>query len=308
MYTRRRLNPHTGLGFVKIKACRVITCTRRSPKITCKPYSLGFSNIFLKKKFFHLSLLIFSFISSSIFSVSCVLCHLSFVICHLSCVLSCLLLFFCLVSPLPSSFANVDVSHSVLFVLGFPDVTPICVRMSDRHLLISSLSGSHRHISCTSLYSSSFPLFDSLFSDSVFARIHPCFSRQCSLNGRSDSPSAFIVMWLCRLSTRCKRCASWAPSSMSVSCNVRRQDAGSSGSSFWRSFNHNPWQWGSRSSFVSCGFLRQLQFCSHHLPRSGTQTFPVRRLPSITRVSVLSNFSLAQLRFLVMHKTAPVRS
>ena len=29
-------------------------------------------------------------------------------------------------------------------------------------------------------------------------------------------------------------------------------------------------------------FLRQLQFWSHHLPRSDTQTFPIRRFPSIT--------------------------
>ena len=51
----------------------------------------------------------------------------------------------------------------------------------------------------------------------------------------------------------------------------------------WRSFNHNPWQWGSRSSFVSWDFLRLFQFWSHHLPRSATQTFQVRRFPSITQ-------------------------
>ena len=50
-----------------------------------------------------------------------------------------------------------------------------------------------------------------------------------------------------------------------------------------RSFNHNPWQWRSRSFFVSCDLLRQLQFWSHNLPRSATQTFPVRRFPSITQ-------------------------
>ena len=56
-----------------------------------------------------------------------------------------------------------------------------------------------------------------------------------------------------------------------------------SGFNFGRSFNHNPWQWRSRSFFVSCDFLRQLHFWSHHLPRSATQTFPVRRFPSVTQ-------------------------
>ena len=73
----------------------------------------------------------------------------------------------------------VEVSHSILFVLVFCDVTDRCVRMSNRHMPIISVPGFHRHISCTSLYSSSFPLFHSLcLSDSVFVRIHPCFSRQ----------------------------------------------------------------------------------------------------------------------------------
>ena len=130
-----------------------------------------------------------------------------------------------------------DVSHSVLFVLVFSDVTARCVRISNRHLLISSVPGFHKHIACTSLNSSSFPLFDSLcLSESVFARIHPCFSRQGSLNDRSDSFSAFVVMWLCRFSMRCKRCTPWAASSVSVSFNVRRQDVESSEFSFWRSF------------------------------------------------------------------------
>ena len=90
-------------------------------------------------------------------------------------------------------------------------------------------------------------------------------------------------MWLCRFSMRCKRCTSWAASSVFVSCNIRRQDAESSGFNLWRSFNHNSWQWGSRPFLVSCDFLRQLQFLSHHLPLNATQTFPVRRFPSITQ-------------------------
>ena len=82
---------------------------------------------------------------------------------------------------------------------------------------------------------------------------------------------------------RCKRCTSWAASSVSVSFNGRRQDVESSWFNLWHSFNHNPWQWGSRSFFVSYDFLRQLQFWSHHLPRSATQTFPVGRFPSIAQ-------------------------
>ena len=157
------------------------------------------------------------------------------------------------------------------------------MRPSNRHQLIISVPGSNRHIPCTSLNSSSFPLFHSLcLSDSVFVRIHPCFSRQSSLNDRSDFLSAFVIMWLWRFSMRCKRCTAWAASIVSVSFNVRRQDVESSRFNLWRSSNHNPWRWGSRSFFVSCNFLCQLLFWSHHLPRSATQTFPVRRFPSIT--------------------------
>ena len=186
----------------------------------------------------------------------------------------------------------------------FPGVTAKCVRMSNRHLLIISVPGFHKHISCTSLNSSSFPLFDSLcLSDSVFGRLHPCVSRQDSLNDRSDSLSAFIAMWLCRFSMRCKRCTSWEASRVSVSFNVRRQDVESSGFSFKCSFNHNPWQWKSRSFFVSCDFHL---FWSSHLPRSATQTFPIRRFPSISvcLVQLLPHTT----PFLVKHVTAPVRS
>ena len=143
---------------------------------------------------------------------------------------------------------------------------------------------SAHHLSCSSLNSSSFPLFHSFcLSDYVSVCIHPC--RQGSLNDRSDSFSAFIVMWLRRFSMRCKRRdTTKTTSSVSVSLNVSRQNAESSRLILRRSLNHNPWQWGSRSFFVSCDLLRQL-------PRTGTQAFPVRR-----SVSVLSNFCLAQLR------------
>ena len=134
------------------------------------------------------------------------------------------------------------------------------------------------------LNSSSFPLFHSLcLSDSVFVRIHPCFFRQGFLNDRSDSFSAFVIMWFCRSSMRCKRRTTRTTSSVFVSFNVSRQNVESSRLNLRRSLNHNPWQWGSRSFFVSCDLLRQLQFRSPHLPRSATQTFAVRRFPSIAQ-------------------------
>ena len=103
------------------------------------------------------------------------------------------------------------------------------------------------------------------------------FSMIVLIRSRHSSECGF-----CRSSMRCKRRTAWTTSSVSVSFNVRRQDVESSELNLRRSFNHNPWQWGSRSFLVSCDFLRQLQFWSHHLPRKSTQTFPVRRFPSIT--------------------------
>ena len=160
-----------------------------------------------------------------------------------------------------------------------PDASACRTATCSSSLFLGSISTSL----CTSLNSSSFPLFDTLcLSDSVFVRIHSCFFPVKVLSMIVLILSAFVVMWLCRFSMRCKRCTSWAAPGKSVSFNVRRQDVESSGFNLWRSFNHNPWQWWSRS-FVSCDFLRQLQFWSHHLPRSATQTFPVRRFPCITQ-------------------------
>ena len=206
-----------------------------------------------------------------------------------------------------SSFTNLDVSHSVLFVLVFPDVTARCVRVSNRHLLISSTPGFHRHIPCTSLYTSSFfSLWLALSQRFCLFRIHPCFSRQGSLDDRSDSLSAFIVVWLCRISMRCQHRTSWTlPCVRELQCPQTNVE--SSGFSFWCSFNHNPWKWGSRSFFVSRDF-RLPQFWSHHLPRSTTQTFPVRRFPSIAQC--LSCPTLASHNSILgsAQKTAPVRS
>ena len=116
----------------------------------------------------------------------------------------------------------------------------------------------------------------------------------------SDSLSAFVIMWPFRFSVRCKR--------VSVSFNVRRQDVESSGFNLWYSFNHNPWLWGSCSTFVSCDFLRQLQFWSHHLPVSATH-----KPPQFVDSQASLNVRLVQLLhrttpFLVVLKTALVRS
>ena len=73
-----------------------------------------------------------------------------------------------------------------------------------------------------------------------------------------------------------------------------------------RSFDHNPWPWRSRSFFVSCDLLRQLQFRSHHLPRSAKKR-PSQFVDSQASLSVcLVQLLPRTTPFLVMHKTAPV--
>ena len=87
-----------------------------------------------------------------------------------------------------------------------------CDRMSTRRLLL--IAGLRWHITCTSLNSSSFPLVHSLcLGDSVFVCIHPCFSRQGSLNSRSDSFSTYVFVWFDRSSMRCQCCKTRTASS-----------------------------------------------------------------------------------------------
>ena len=178
----------------------------------------------------------------------------------------------------------------------FSDVTARCVRMSDRHLLITSVPDSigTSPAPCATRF---FSLFDSLcLSDSVFIRIHPCFSRQGPLNDRSDSLSLSLHSSLCGcVAFPCDASAAH-PGQPPVSFNVRRQSVESSGFSFWCSFNHNPLQWGSRSSFVSC------ETFSVNLNSGATMCHGVPHKPSqlvdsqaYRLVSVSSNFCLAQL-------------
>ena len=129
-----------------------------------------------------------------------------------------------------------------------------------------------------------FPLFHSLcLGDSVFVCIHLCFSRQSCLINRSDSFSTFVVVRFHRSSMRSQRCTTRTTSSVTASLDVTRQHMESSWLRLWNSFHHKPWQWRSRSFFVSCDFRCQLHVKSHHLPRRATQAVPVRRVPCITQ-------------------------
>ena len=64
-----------------------------------------------------------------------------------------------------------------------------------------------------------------------FLCIRPCFSRQGSLNDRSDSLSAFVIMWLCRSSMRCRCRTTRTTSTVTVSHDVCRQNVNLLGSS-----------------------------------------------------------------------------
>ena len=84
-----------------------------------------------------------------------------------------------------------------------------CDRMSIR--ICSSILDAKRHIPCTS-----FCLGDAIF-------IHPCRTRQGSLDNRSHSFSTSIVVWFRRSSVRCQRCTTQTTSSVTVSLGVCRR-------------------------------------------------------------------------------------
>ena len=131
---------------------------------------------------------------------------------------------------LRSSFANVDISHSVLFVLFLVLASFDC--MSIRHPLL--VPGFHRHISCTSLNSSCHPLFQSLcLGDTVFVCALPCLTRQGSFDNRSDSFSTIVVVWF--LSLLHAMPALHNSDNLLTAClDVCRQHVESSGFDFWR--------------------------------------------------------------------------
>ena len=79
----------------------------------------------------------------------------------------------------------------------------------DPHLLLCP--GCERHIPCTS-----FGLGDAIF-------IHPCRTRQGSLDNCSHSFSTSIVVWFRRSSVRCQRCTTQTTSNVTVSLGVCRR-------------------------------------------------------------------------------------
>ena len=198
---------------------------------------------------------------------------------------------------------------SVLFVLVFSDVTARYVRMSNRHLLISVFSY-HMHIPCNSLNSSSFPLFDSLcLSDFVFVRIHPCFSRQSSLNDCPDSLSlhsslrGFVAFFHAMQALRILG---------SLQCVRELQHLRTSRRIFWVQLLEL-FQPQSLAMvvplllFVSCDFLGQLQsgatIC-HGVPHKPSQFVDSQASLSVCLVQLLPRTNA----FVVMRKTAPVQS
>ena len=113
-------------------------------------------------------------------------------------------------------------------------------------------------------------------------------------------------MWLRRFSMRCKRCASWAASRVSMSFNICGQNVESSGFNFWHPFNCNPWQWGPAPSlsavtfFVNCNSGATI---CHGVPHKPSQFVNSQASLSVCLVQLLPRTTL----FLVIHKTAPVR-
>ena len=88
--------------------------------------------------------------------------------------------------------------------------------------------------------------------------------------------------------------------------NVRRQNVASSGSSFWYSFNHNPWQWVVTLLLLSAvTFLVSLNsgatIC-HGVPHKPSQHVDSQASLSVCLVQLLPRTT----PFLVIHKTAPV--
>ena len=151
----------------------------------------------------------------------------------------------------------------------------------DPHLLLCP--GCTRQIPCTS-----FCLGDAIF-------IHPCRTRQGSLDNRSHSLSTSIVVWFRRSSVRCQRCTTQTTSSVTVSLGVCRRHLECSWLNLWSSFSCNPWQWRFSSFFVRCNF-----HCQFHIKKPPFATECHTSRPSSQHrvhcsVSVSSTFCLTQL-------------
>ena len=155
-----------------------------------------------------------------------------------------------------------------------------------------------------------FSLFHSLcLRDSVFVCIHPCVSRQGSLNNRSGSFLAFVMMWFCRSSMRCKRSTTRTTSSVTKSFDVSRRNTESSRLNPRSSFHDNPWKW--EVPLLLCQLCPSyVNFNSGATIRHGVpQAVPVRRVPSITQylscptfASVLGNAQICSCSILMTDK------
>ena len=93
-----------------------------------------------------------------------------------------------------------------------------------RPAICSSVPGSMHLFPRTFFHASVSSFFQTLcLGDSVFVCIHPCLTRQGSLDTRCDSFSAFIAVWFCRSSVRCQRCTTRATSSVTSNLDACRQ-------------------------------------------------------------------------------------
>ena len=177
-----------------------------------------------------------------------------------------------------------------------------------RHLFIISVPGFHRHIPCTSLNSSSFPLFHSLcLGDLVSVRIHICFSRQ---------GSSMIVLIRCRHSSLCGFVAlpcdasaaqtgqppvcPWASMSADETWNLPGSTSGALSTTILGNDCPAP-SLSAVTFFVS--FNSGAPIC-HGVPDTPSQFVDSQASLTVCHVQLLPRAT----PFLVMHKTAPVRS
>ena len=119
---------------------------------------------------------------------------------------------------LGSSFANVDISHSVQFVLLVFHAR--CERKSICHLCSRIPEAHHLHLAQLELFSS----LSLVRSRRLCPCTHSCLSLQNSLNDSSDLFSTFVVVWFDRSPMRCQRTTP-TTSCFAVSLDVSRHRA-----------------------------------------------------------------------------------
>ena len=170
----------------------------------------------------------------------------------------------CAVSdPLLQIWMSLILFSSCWFSVMSPPDAPACRTATCSSSFSRGSTGtSSAHRSTQAVFSLSFTRsVSAILSLYAFIRV---FSRQCSLNDRSDSFSAFVIMLFCRSSVRCKRSTTRTTSSDHES---KRRIFSAQLPEFLPS---QSLAIGVRSFFVSCNFLCQFYCRSHHLPRSVT--------------------------------------